>query len=420
MRFSFICIGTYGDVVPYVALGAKLRQEGHEVIIGAHEHAKELCQKFSLAYYPIGGDLAKHTSKEEAKSLFEAKGLKKITAFFNVMRLLRKVLDIHLKDCRQATIDADVLIYHPAAFAGPHLAEFLKIPAIKMSLQPEILTSQHPSCLISMPKYLGKIGNLIGHFISQQFFWQIFRKKINQWRKSELNLSKTPFWRPTKYSNIKELVTFSPSLIKRPTDWHSSTGMVSFCRLKEGGRWTPSKQLIQFLEEAEKPLYLGFGSLTEAFPSEIVNTIIEVFKEKKIKAIIPKNLPGLENILLPEHILAVDYIPHDWLFPKVSAVIHHGGVGTLSAGLYAGKATWVMPCIVDQFFFGQKTFEWGIGPKPLPKVQFTKKRFEDGLKDLLRNTSYTKNALKLQKRLDQEDGTQEAYQWIIQQLEVKL
>jgi sterol 3beta-glucosyltransferase len=416
MKFSILCIGTYGDVAPYVALAAKLKQEGHDVTIAAHEKARSLCERFFLKFHPVGGDLSILTSPEESKELFEARGFKKLNSFFKLMVLFRRVLDIQLKDCLEASRGADVLIYHPAAFAGPHLAEHFKITAIKMNLQPELPTSQHPSCLIPIPKWLGRVGNVIGHFISQQFLWQVFRGKINRWRCEVLKLPKSPFWKPSHYSKIRELVAFSPSLMKRPTDWHPSVAMVGFCRLQEADRWTPPENLQRFLAEGELPLYLGFGSLTETFPTAIVATMIDVLKTKKIRAIVPRNLEGLKEIDLPPHILAIDYVPHDWLFSKVSAVIHHGGVGTLSSGLHAGKPTWVIPCIVDQFFFGEKVCDWGVGPQPLAKVHFNRKDFEKGLDQLLQKASYREKALKLQRVLNQENGVDNAYKWILKQV----
>lgn len=415
MRFCILSIGTHGDVVPYVALGNKLKQEGHEVVIGTHEKARSLCDRFGLDFYPIGGDLSVETSAEKSNELFEASGFKKIISIFKLMRLLRGVLDIHFRDCLAAAEGADVLIYHPAAFAGPHLAEYFKISAIRMHLQPELPTSQHPSCLVPLPQWLGRTGNRVGHFISRQFFWRMFRGKINRWRCEILKLAKSPFWKATTYSKIEDLVAFSPTLIQPPTDWHPSVAMVGFCRLGEADQWTPSPELQQFLTEGEPPLYLGFGSLTGAFSPSIIAIIIDVLKTRKLRAIVPKNMPGLKDIVLPSHILSVDYVPHDWLFPRVSAVIHHGGVGTLSSGLHAGKPTWVIPCIVDQFFFGEKVAKWGVGPQPLAKIYFSRENFEKGLHQLLSTESYREQALKFQHSLNQENGVESAYKWILQQ-----
>src|SRR6202044_1840608 len=135
MKFCILCIGTHGDVVPYVALGIQLKQQGHEVIVGAHEKARALCERHLLGYHPIGGDLSVQATPEETKELFEARGFKKLTSIFKLMNLFRGVLDVQFRDCLAAAQGAEVLIYNPVAFAGPHLAEYFKISAVRMNLQ---------------------------------------------------------------------------------------------------------------------------------------------------------------------------------------------------------------------------------------------------------------------------------------------
>ncbi len=414
MKVTILTVGTYGDVAPCVALGSQLKKEGHEVVIATHEKMKSLCERFSLKFSQIRGDLSVETPPEQSKELFEAKGWKRVSSFFKLMRLFYRVLDVQLQDCYEAAKGADLIIYHKAAFAGPHLAEHFKIPAVQMLLQPELPTWQHASCLVSMPKWMGQYGNYLGHLISQQFLWQIFRGKINQWRHEVLQLPKSPFWKPTTYQKIYDLVTFSPSLMDRPKDWGPDVKMVGFCRLKETDQWTPPKELVQFIESGVSPIYLGFGSLSESFSPHVIQEIIKVLDEKGIKTIVPANLPGLQDLKLPSHIFPIGYVPHDWLFPKVAAVIHHGGVGTLSAGLYAGKPTWIIPCIVDQFFFGEKTAkDWRVGPQPIAKVDFNREKFAVGLDQLLQNLQvYQEKATQYKHLLEKEDGVRAASTWI--------
>jgi UDP:flavonoid glycosyltransferase YjiC (YdhE family) len=230
---------------------------------------------------------------------------------------------------------------------------------------------------------------------------------VNRWRKKELAIQKSPFWKPTAQDAVHHLVAFSPVLIPRPSDWDCRIQMTSFCRLQEGRSWVPSPELQNFLGQGEPPVYIGFGSLTDSFSPAVVAMLVEVLKKRKTKAIISGNLPGLESLQLPSHIFLSQYIPHDWLFPKVTAVVHHGGIGTLAAGLYAGKPTLVIPCIVDQFYFGRKVKEWGVGPAPLPREKFREDLFDARLEQLLTERSYQQKAEEIQALLlQEEDGAQ--------------
>lgn len=58
-------------------------------------------------------------------------------------------------------------------------------------------------------------------------------------------------------------------------------------------------------------------------------------------------------------------------FFLVSAVCHHGGAGTIAAGLRAGKPTIVVPFFGDQFFWGKVIEKSGAGPAPLPGKSIT-------------------------------------------------
>ena len=55
---------------------------------------------------------------------------------------------------------------------------------------------------------------------------------------------------------------------------------------------------------------------------------------------------------LPPWALVMGETPHDWLLPQCAAVVHHGGAGTVAAGLSAGCPTTVI------YFFGDCPACW--------------------------------------------------------------
>lgn len=122
-----------------------------------------------------------------------------------------------------------------------------------------------------------------------------------------------------------------------------------------------------------RPLvYIGFGSIIVSDPDEITRIIVEATLLSNVRAIISRGWSsrlqgkptGASEDLLhryPDTILSVQAVPHDWLFPQVRAVVHHGGAGTTAAGLRAGRPTIVKPFFADQFFWGDRVQEMGIG-----------------------------------------------------------
>jgi sterol 3beta-glucosyltransferase len=79
----------------------------------------------------------------------------------------------------------------------------------------------------------------------------------------------------------------------------------------------------------------------------------------------------LRDMALPETVFHAGSLPHGWLFEQVRAVIHHGGFGTTAAGLRAGVPAIVIPHVIDQFYWGQRVYELGVGPQFIPRGQLS-------------------------------------------------
>jgi sterol 3beta-glucosyltransferase len=122
---------------------------------------------------------------------------------------------------------------------------------------------------------------------------------------------------------------------------------------------------VDFLQAGPPPLYIGFGSMKERQPEKTTTIMLEAVEMSGQRAILSAGWAGLGEGDLPETIYRVESVPHDWLFPKVSAVVHHGGAGTTAAGLRAGRPTITVPFFADQFFWGYQAYHLGAALKPI-------------------------------------------------------
>jgi sterol 3beta-glucosyltransferase len=107
---------------------------------------------------------------------------------------------------------------------------------------------------------------------------------------------------------------------------------------------------------------------------------------------------------LPDSILRVGAVPHDWLFPRMAAVIHHGGAGTTAAGLRAGVPSVVVPSFGDQFFWGWRVGELGVGPKPIPRVKLTAAKLAGAIRQAVSDEGMRGKAAQVGRQIDAEDG----------------
>ncbi len=107
---------------------------------------------------------------------------------------------------------------------------------------------------------------------------------------------------------------------------------------------------------------------------------------------------------LTDEIHPIQYAPHGWLFPRMTAVVHHGGSGTTSAGFRAGVPTLTLPFFFDQFFWGARIESLGVGPPPIPFRNLSGDRLAIAIDRLLQDVEMRRWASELGETIRTEDG----------------
>ncbi|MEH7872199.1 glycosyltransferase [Rhizobium laguerreae] len=125
--------------------------------------------------------------------------------------------------------------------------------------------------------------------------------------------------------------------------------------------WRPPDDLAAFLAEGEPPIYVGFGSMPGVGPGRMTATVVEALASQGKRGILALGGGALAADHKSGHVHVVRDAPHDWLFPEVSAVIHHGGAGTTAAALRAGKPMIICPFFGDQPFWARRVTDLGVG-----------------------------------------------------------
>jgi len=125
------------------------------------------------------------------------------------------------------------------------------------------------------------------------------------------------------------------------------------------------------------------------------------------------NLPAGQT---SENIFVIDSVPHDWLFPQMAAVVHHGGAGTTGASLRAGKPTIICPFVGDQSFWGRRVADLAAGPSILPLRKLTAQKLANAIKIAIVDETIGKRAASLGQMIRAEDGVGQAVAAIKRQL----
>jgi sterol 3beta-glucosyltransferase len=264
--------------------------------------------------------------------------------------------------------------------------------------------------LMGFPKLPLPGYNKATYLLGGSLVWQMFRPIINRWRKQTLNLPPLP---PT--GHLEKLTDpqtpilngFSRHVVPPPRDWGPHIHITGYW-FPEDRRWQASDHLTEFLRAGSPPVFIGFGSMPVKDPVRTTKIILEALQQTGQRAILHMGWGGLGSQSLPDSVFRIDYAPYDWLFPQMSMVIHHGGSGTTAFALRAGVPSCVVSFIFDQFYWGERIAELGVGPSPIPYKNLTVERLRKAIVVGMRSPQIKQDALDLGQKIQCENGIENA------------
>ncbi|KAE8356571.1 sterol 3-beta-glucosyltransferase [Aspergillus coremiiformis] len=366
LRITCLTIGSRGDVQPYIALCKGLMAEGHKAKIATHAEFEPWVRHHGIDFAPVDGDPAELMRICVENGMFTYSFLKEASTKF------RGWIDDLLSSAWASCQDSDLLIESPSAMAGIHIAEALRIPYFRAFTMPWTRTRAYPHAFAVPENKMGGAYNYITYVMFDTVFWKAIAGQVNRWRKNQLGLKATTLdkMQPNK---VPFLYNYSPSVVAPPLDYPDWIRITGYWFLSEGSNWTPPSELLDFIHRArsdgKKIVYIGFGSIVVSDPSALTRTVVESVQKADVRCILSKGWSDRlgdpasvkSEIPLPPEIFQIQAAPHDWLFSQIDAAAHHGGAGTTGASLRAGVPTIIKPFFGDQFFFGTRVEDLGVG-----------------------------------------------------------
>lgn len=409
MKIFINTFGSRGDVQPYIALGKALKAKGHTVMICTAVRFESFITENGLDFGYI---------TDEAFELVEADSgiLEDTVGLVGVLKTTLKTMKIAKSLNRKMIVNAweaakdfapELVIYHPKALGAISIAEKFNAPAIMISLIPMMApTSEFPPIGLPELKLGGWYNKLTYKLVAKGY--STYAKDLNDIRVNEMGLQKFPrgggILTNFDGSPIPIMHAFSPHVIAPPSDWPEYYTANGYFFLEEEDGWEPSPDLQEFLEKGTPPVYVGFGSMSGSNPQRLTNIVVEALQQANERGIIATGWGGMDTAELPDTIFKLEQAPHDWLFPRMAAVAHHGGAGTTAAGLRAGKPTIICSFFGDQPFWGKRVHQLGVGPEHLPQKKLTVEQLTNALRIATTDTTMRDKAAKLGEQLRSEDG----------------
>ncbi|GAA5991543.1 hypothetical protein JCM10908_005753 [Rhodotorula pacifica] len=386
LRFTCLTIGSRGDVQPYIALCKGLMAQGHHCKIASHAEYKKWVEGHGIDFAPVGGDPAELMQLMISHDFFTISFMKEAVSKF------RGWLDDLLDSAWEGCQNSDVLIESPSAIAGYHVAEALQIPYYRAFTMPWSRTRAYPHAFAVPEVHMGGGYNYMSYTMFDQVFWRATAGQVNRWRKNTLKVRSTNL-EAMQQHKIPFLYNFSPVVVPPPLDWRENIHVTGYWWLdnpddSKSQKWEPPQELLDWMEEAKsndkKVVFIGFGSIIIPDPLEMTRVIVESVEKAGVYAIVAKGWSDRQKgdegedteeakkkreeneekhkaLMDKPFVFQVKSIPHDWLFPRIDAAVHHGGAGTTGASLRAGLPTIIKPFFGDQHFYADRVETLGIG-----------------------------------------------------------
>jgi sterol 3beta-glucosyltransferase len=411
MKISILAVGSQGDVRPSAALGAGLAAAGHHVRLVTLGAFRELAQSHGMDFAEVDIDPYAFIKGDIGQSWMDSMD-KPWRLVAGVSRAAGQLMERLNNDALAACRGSDVLLYNvPLSISGHTIAEALGIPGIPNSVAPYHPTRAFPSIITPSLPLQCRVTNLVSGAAALQVLWLMFRSHMNRWRRTQPGLRKlglgNPLGRMSRLG-VPWLYGFSPSVIPAPADWPKTAAVCGYWFTPPEKGWTPPGKLVDFLGSGPAPVYVGFGSMVGSDPEQTMTTVLDAIRRANVRAIFASGWGGIRHAALPDSVFPVESVPHDWLFPRCAAAVHHGGAGTTAATLRAGIPSVVVPYFYDQFFWGKRLEQLGVATRPIPQKQLSSESLAASIREILDSPETRSRSRLIAESISREDGVKTA------------
>jgi sterol 3beta-glucosyltransferase len=413
LKITVFAAGSRGDIQPCIVLCRGLQQAGYRVCLAAPEDFADFIQAHGVDFYPLRGDVQRIMASDTGRKFMETGGANPLKSIGAVRKMIAPVVMRMVMDAFEACREADGIICLGVFSAfGKSIAEALRMPMINIEPTPLLPTGAFPAPSWPIQRNLGRLHNYLSGVLMLQVIWLWYRPFVNDFRKSLGLAPCTAAGFSRGLRSTPMLSAYSPHLIPHPADWPDSVHVTGALYLDTQGDWQPSADLQAFLDAGEPPVYIGFGSMAGRNPEKLAGIVLEALAKSHQRGLLLTGWGGLRAELAPENVFVLDAAPHHWLFPRMAAVVHHGGAGTTTEGLRAGVPAVIVPFVLDQPFWGARIKALGLGPDPIPQKKLTADRLASAISIAVCDAKMKQRAASFGAAMRAEDGVGSAVKWV--------
>ncbi|MFI6409688.1 glycosyltransferase [Streptomyces sp. NPDC050548] len=409
----YVADGSRGDIQPYLALAYGLKRAGHTAVLAGPRLYGPLAETYGVPFAPLNDELVRLQSRPDIRKLYlhndapEAqRQLQEAT-----IALFPRVFPLMLREIWDVAADgADVIVYSPSSrYVVPQIAERLGVPHVLASLYPHYVVSREYS---PGPGLRPTKTNLEDHARANGPLTPPISDWVSAWRSDVLGLpprdGSTDFRTDAHGNPTPVLHGFSPHVLKPASDWPDWVHTTGFWALPHHPGWQPPAELVEFLGDGATPISVGFGSMFVGDPEETGELVVEAVRKAGVRAVVVEGWGGVRISDPPANIMVVEDVPYDWLFPRVRAAVHAGGVGTYNAALTAGIPQIACPFHNEQQMWADHVHGLGVSTAPVKFRELTGEALASAIVTTSTDGRITRNAERLAEQLSTENAVEDA------------
>ncbi len=376
MKVLISSIGTRGEVQPILALALALRSLGEQARLCAAPNFKDWVESFGVEFLPIGPDLRQWMSRPmpDPPTPLSEEQRRQLAA-----HAVRSQFPVLMEAARGCDL---VVAAGPLQIATRSVTESLSIPYVFASYCAAVFPSpDHPPLKIGThhPQTLPASTNLA--------LWQDEERSWNELFRDTLNEERSKAGLPAVVDSVQPHVfTDRPWLAADPI--LGPAAAAAQMQITQTGAWLlpdPSPlpdHVEEFLASGEPPVYFGFGSMRAA--EDTARVLIEAARAAGLRSMLSAGWGNLQPIDAASDCLPIGDIAHERLFPRVAAIVHHGGAGTTTAAARAGKPQVVVPHLYDQYYWAYRVQQLGTGISGPHREDLTAAALTSALRECVR------------------------------------
>lgn len=399
MHVTMLALGSRGDAQPFVAFGLALQRAGYRARLASYPRFESMATGHGLEFAPLAeGSLSRGTETEEGRR-WAQQDRRRLPTWVGFVRDARSVAHRRLADAAAACADTDVVVAsNLAQVVGWQVADHYRKPLVRT--------------LYHAPTYwMTRRSSAPAAAAARQAAWLAARPWLNAVRREALGWDKLPLREPIGDLDRQRrlaLYPFSLAVFPKPAGWGDWAEVTGYWFLDGTLDPDPPDGLEAFLAAGAPPVYVGFGTQADDDAAATTAMAVEALRRTGRRGVllVPPGTTSPDG--LGSGMFAVEAISHAWLFPRCAAVVHHSASGTTAAGLRAGVPTVPVPHNSDQFSWGKRIPELGVGPAPIARRKLTLEALEQAIRAATTDPGMRRRAAGIGERIRAEDGVARA------------